>query len=602
MTDTNTKKSNKITFSNGAIYEGDVIRKMLFGIIPYRKIPDGEGKLIWKDGDTYEGDFKNGRINGTGKFVWSDGDIYEGNYINGVKTGEGRFTVVNEETREPLYTEIYDENGIMESVEYLFEDQDNRYRMTINYDGINRALNAGNINLGDYIKLYDENGVEIEDYDIIQLVRQCAKYQMQAKLRGKSGKLDDESKIDGGYTGLQNLIVLAEVIDNFETLKKIRFEIKQNSPYWPADNYKDVELWLNSVYLTAVNPPKSDKLTYIGTLIERDGIDYLCTNMITTAKNHEIFSMFDLPKIIQFLSKEKKLSKTEKLNNFIYSYDSSRVISVIPDKAGDLGGLQPNCQFYNSNQQDRGSCYLNACCSAIIAAENEKIFNGINKEEILPVKRPSLFERFLRRLGIIKFTHEFNYFEIQQILKLQEVAKDLGVERFGKDNKRMIHQIVNEPTREAIKIWANNYFREHENLNCLENRLNTYESLLVIGYNEGLGVNELGPKARQILSERTGAINEERILVNEDEIMRSKKGGIFNKILVGLMRTFRIFRKSSILRNEESNKKLIETNKELTNVFRKATERNQILLDEENKQLNLLNRDIEIRTPLERTK
>jgi hypothetical protein len=75
----------------------------------------GKGNLVWKDGDTYEGDFKNdlrngfgvltyskqsvgdyykglwrdGKMSGKGKLVWKTGETFEGNFENGLKNGFG---------------------------------------------------------------------------------------------------------------------------------------------------------------------------------------------------------------------------------------------------------------------------------------------------------------------------------------------------------------------------------------------------------------------------------------------------------------------------------------------------------------------------------
>jgi hypothetical protein len=39
-------------------------------------VPDGDGKLTWPNGDTYEGAFKLGKRNGYGKRINVDGSEY----------------------------------------------------------------------------------------------------------------------------------------------------------------------------------------------------------------------------------------------------------------------------------------------------------------------------------------------------------------------------------------------------------------------------------------------------------------------------------------------------------------------------------------------
>ena len=42
------------------------------------QVPDGLGKLVWENGDFYEGQFKNGKRHGTGKRINADGSTFVG--------------------------------------------------------------------------------------------------------------------------------------------------------------------------------------------------------------------------------------------------------------------------------------------------------------------------------------------------------------------------------------------------------------------------------------------------------------------------------------------------------------------------------------------
>ena len=76
----------RLIFENGDIYEGDFVDGKR----------TGKGRLIWKNGDVYEGDFVDNKRTGKGKFIWRDkgniycGNIYEGDFLNGKRTGKGR--------------------------------------------------------------------------------------------------------------------------------------------------------------------------------------------------------------------------------------------------------------------------------------------------------------------------------------------------------------------------------------------------------------------------------------------------------------------------------------------------------------------------------
>ena len=83
----------KITFSSGAIYEGEVKN----GIIC------GQGTYIWPDRDKYVGEWKDGKQHGQGTFSrfgvisigritnnWGDLIVYVGEYKYGKKNGYGK--------------------------------------------------------------------------------------------------------------------------------------------------------------------------------------------------------------------------------------------------------------------------------------------------------------------------------------------------------------------------------------------------------------------------------------------------------------------------------------------------------------------------------
>lgn len=51
--------------------------------------PHGEGKLIARNGDVYEGTFEHGVFRGQGKYVFQAGGWYEGAFENGLFEGDG---------------------------------------------------------------------------------------------------------------------------------------------------------------------------------------------------------------------------------------------------------------------------------------------------------------------------------------------------------------------------------------------------------------------------------------------------------------------------------------------------------------------------------
>ena len=44
-------------------------------------LPDGKGVMTYKDGSSYDGEWKKGKRYGKGKFIWPNGQIYIGKII-----------------------------------------------------------------------------------------------------------------------------------------------------------------------------------------------------------------------------------------------------------------------------------------------------------------------------------------------------------------------------------------------------------------------------------------------------------------------------------------------------------------------------------------
>lgn len=75
------------TLPDGAIYSGDTID----GVI------EGQGRMVWSNGDTYEGSFNDGLFHGQGRIVQVDGISYEGEFRSGAITGTGTMIYSDDE-------------------------------------------------------------------------------------------------------------------------------------------------------------------------------------------------------------------------------------------------------------------------------------------------------------------------------------------------------------------------------------------------------------------------------------------------------------------------------------------------------------------------
>jgi len=61
---------------------------------------DGDGTMTYKDGDKYVGEWVDNEIHGEGKMFYIDGSTYVGNFDSGNWHGKGRFTHINGDTYE----------------------------------------------------------------------------------------------------------------------------------------------------------------------------------------------------------------------------------------------------------------------------------------------------------------------------------------------------------------------------------------------------------------------------------------------------------------------------------------------------------------------
>ena len=52
---------------------------------------NGKGKLVYPNGDTYEGDFVNGSLEGEGVFINVNYGVYQGQFSKNVRNGSGSF-------------------------------------------------------------------------------------------------------------------------------------------------------------------------------------------------------------------------------------------------------------------------------------------------------------------------------------------------------------------------------------------------------------------------------------------------------------------------------------------------------------------------------
>ena len=76
--------NKKINYKDGEEYKGELKEFKIFKF-------HGNGKYVYKNGDIYEGEWKNGKKEGKGTLCYSNGDKYEGEWKRGKREGKGIF-------------------------------------------------------------------------------------------------------------------------------------------------------------------------------------------------------------------------------------------------------------------------------------------------------------------------------------------------------------------------------------------------------------------------------------------------------------------------------------------------------------------------------
>ena len=112
LTDENTDE--KLTWSGGSIYEGEIRNGKMHG----------KGVYTWLDGERHEGEFHDDEIHGKGVRTWPDGRRYEGEFVNGNFHGQSVETSPDGERIEGEWREGEFVNDMMhgQSVQTFSDD------------------------------------------------------------------------------------------------------------------------------------------------------------------------------------------------------------------------------------------------------------------------------------------------------------------------------------------------------------------------------------------------------------------------------------------------------------------------------------------------
>lgn len=83
-------ENKNISYANGDSYQGEMINDKM----------NGKGIYYYSNGNKYEGDFQDDKKNGKGIFFWANGEKYDGEWKDDKRNGKGIFIRVNGEKTE----------------------------------------------------------------------------------------------------------------------------------------------------------------------------------------------------------------------------------------------------------------------------------------------------------------------------------------------------------------------------------------------------------------------------------------------------------------------------------------------------------------------
>lgn len=98
----------KILWANGEVYDGAVVRGKRQGVGEFVWVtgqryrgdwvddrPEGQGHMRFANGNLYEGQVQDGQPQGTGRMIYASGDVYKGEMQRGEPHGQGEYLWIN---------------------------------------------------------------------------------------------------------------------------------------------------------------------------------------------------------------------------------------------------------------------------------------------------------------------------------------------------------------------------------------------------------------------------------------------------------------------------------------------------------------------------
>jgi len=207
--------NGKFTFDDEYVYEGmfengkrvgrgklyfpdSEDAKMYEGFFNDEFTCDIEGKILYSNGDIYEGFWNDGMYHGHGKYIYANGNIYEGSFKNDKKYGYGKIIYSNGNIYEGYFKEnkmfgigkmIYQDSIIKSITSYWFDENTFYTNDNVKFEYDTNLLNKLDI-LREEIQLFDIFPNFIHKY-IPVLGKKTKKAELKYVLRRKCANLTD---------------------------------------------------------------------------------------------------------------------------------------------------------------------------------------------------------------------------------------------------------------------------------------------------------------------------------------------------------------------------------------------------------------------------
>ena len=134
----------KLIFENGDVYEGEL----------KHYLPNGNGSYYYGSADVYTGEFKNGYPEGEGTYTFVTKDTFKGKFVKGVFT-EGTLTITKNGTSQS-YSGSFKKSNFFGIFSYLFLD--GTYYEGGYQNGLPNGKGKATLQSGDVYEGYFKNG------------------------------------------------------------------------------------------------------------------------------------------------------------------------------------------------------------------------------------------------------------------------------------------------------------------------------------------------------------------------------------------------------------------------------------------------------------